>query len=155
MSRKEKKYRLTPEGLERLKKEYQELVEVEKPQVLSEVSELRSLGDLKENEAYHQARKRQGRIQGRIDELEEILDNAVVMEKKDVAQVQLGSRVLVEIEGEQKEFLLVSETEADFLKDKISAGSPLGQSLIGRQEGDVVSIDAPAGKIEYRLREVS
>lgn len=146
---------MTPQGLSELKEEYRQLKEVKRPQVIEEVNELRSLGDLKENEAYHQARKRQAFIDGRLKELEEILKNAEVRTKSDSDTVQLGSRVRVSLGEEEMEYTIVGNEEADTFKGKISLSSPLGKKLLDQKKGDRVSVEAPGGEIEYRILEIN
>jgi transcription elongation factor GreA len=146
---------LTKEGFQALNAEYKHLQEVEKPEILKVVEEMRILGDLRENEAYHMARHRQALIQGRMEELDHILKRAKIVEPMDNSEpnkVKLGSKVKV-LFNEERElaYKIVPEHEADITSAKISELSPLGQMLIGRNMGDVVKVEVPAGTVEYRI----
>lgn len=147
---KEKAY-VTPQGLQQLKEEYEELVKVKRPEVASKIEQARSLGDLSENAAYHQIRREQSFIEGRIAELEEILKNAEVIENREKGVVNLGSRVKVEFDGQKEELIIVGEVEANHCPDKISNTSPLGKALVGHEVGEVIVIEAPGGKLEYKI----
>ncbi|MBU0708578.1 transcription elongation factor GreA [Patescibacteria group bacterium] len=151
MTKDEVKNLVTPQGLAKLKEEYERLTKAERPKLLKEVSELRSMGDLKENAAFHYARKQQAILDGRILDLELIIRTAVVKEKTDSTIVHLGSHVTVEFEDEQQGYIIVGESEANFLEGKISASSPLGKMLFGKVIGDEVIVEAPAGEMKYKV----
>lgn len=142
---------LTQEGYDELRAEYDALVKSERPKIVASVESARSLGDLSENESYHLARRKQGFIEGRISELREILENARIVKKKDNGRVQVGSRVKVKRDGEEQEFTLVDEREAGLRSDKISHQSPIGRALIGKKLGEIVEVDAPVGKVKYKI----
>lgn len=148
-----KKIYLTKEGLASLKKEYDELVGVKRPNVLARVSQARNMGDLSENAEYVAAREELTFIDGRIDELEVILKQAVVI--KDVKTsghaVKLGSTVTLNSSGKKEIFTVVGEWEADPTNKKISHESPLGKMLIGKKVGEKIQVEAPAGKITYSI----
>ena len=150
-----KKIYLTKEGLEELKKEHQELTKIKRPDVLERVSQARSMGDLSENAEYVAAREELSFIDGRIDELEELLNQAVLITethtKGNNHVVKLGSRVSVNIKGKKEEFTVVGEWEADPASKKISHESPLGKALLGKKVGEKVEVEAPAGKILYKI----
>lgn len=146
---------LTNEGLENFKKEYQELIQIKRPDVVEKIEEARSLGDLSENAAYHQARREQSFVEGRIAELEEILQKAKVIESEKNGLVQLGSKIRVKLDSEEQELILVDEAEADLAFGKISHKSPMGKVLIGKKAGDIVEVDAPVGKIRYTILHIS
>jgi transcription elongation factor GreA len=149
-----KKIYLTKEGIAQLKKEYEELSSVRRPEVLSRVSQARDQGDLAENAEYVAAREELSFIDGRIDELEELLKQAVIIRetsKTSTHIVKLGSRVTLNIKGKKEEFMLVGEWEADPKDRKISHESPLGKALLGRKAGEKVEVEAPAGKIIYSI----
>jgi len=148
-----KKIYLTKEGLAGLKKEYDELVGTKRPAVLARVSQARNMGDLSENAEYVAAREELTFIDGRIDELEVILKQAVVI--KDVKTsnhaVKLGSTVTLHSGNRKEVFTVVGEWEADPTNKKISHESPLGKVLIGKRVGEKVQVEAPAGKITYSV----
>jgi transcription elongation factor GreA len=154
MDNNNKKIYLTKEGLAELKKEYDELVKVKRPDVLSRVSQARNMGDLSENAEYVAAREELTFIDGRIDELEVILKEAVVIRENVKASnhaVKLGSTVTLHSGGKKEIFTVVGEWEADPMNKKISHESPLGKVLIGKKVGDKVQVEAPAGKITYAI----
>lgn len=142
---------LTKEGLEELKKEYEELVNVKRPQAVQRLSDARDLGDLSENSEYAAAKQDLAFMDGRIAELEEILNSAKVITSHSRRNVSVGSKVTVHIRGRKEVFTVVGEWEADPSQKKISHESPLGKALIGKSVGEEVEVDAPAGKIKYKI----
>ena len=149
----DKKIYLTREGLEDLKKEYQELAKIKRPDVLTRVSQARDLGDLSENAEYVAAREELSFIDGRLDELEELLKQAIVINGggRPGNTVKLGSTVTLNIKRKKEIFTVVGEWEADPQERKISHESPLGKALIGKKVGDKVEVEAPAGKLLYSI----
>lgn len=149
-----KKIYLTKEGLAELKKEYDELVNVKRPDVLEHVSQSRNMGDLSENAEYVASREELTFIDGRIDELEIILKQAVVIRDAKGsahAAIKLGSTVTLHVNGKKEVFTVVGEWEADPENKKISHESPLGKELLGKKVGEKAQVDAPAGKITYSI----
>lgn len=150
---------MTVRGAERLREELQELKSVARPRVIRAIAEARAHGDLRENAEYHAAREEQGFIEGRIAEIESKLANAQVI---DVTQVNAGGRVVfgatVEVlnleSDEESRFQIVGEDEADIKAGLISITSPMARALIGKIEGDVVSVQTPAGRREYEILQV-
>jgi len=146
---------LTKEGLVELKKEYEELTRSKRPASVERVAVARSQGDLAENSEYSAARDELSFIDGRIEELEELLRHAALIReaggKKGKGEVKLGSKITVAINGKKEMFTLVGEWEADPTERKISHDSPLGKALIGKMIGDKVEVTAPAGKILYAI----
>ncbi len=154
---KDKKIYLTKEGLGVLKKELDELNKVKRPDILERVSQARSMGDLSENAEYVAARDELAFIDGRIDELEELIRQASVIHepgKKGSSLIKLGSRVILHVGGKKENFMVVGEWEADPAEKKISHESPLGKALLGKKVGEKVEVSAPAGKILYTIIEV-
>lgn len=151
---------LTLKGAKRLRAELEQLKSVQRPAVINAIAEARAHGDLKENAEYHAAREQQGFIEGRIKQLEAELSHAQVI---DVSTLNAGSRVvfgatvtLADVESdEEKRYQIVGDLEADIKQGLIAISSPLARALIGKHEGDVVEIDAPAGKREYELIQVA
>ncbi len=151
-----KKIYLTKEGLKDLKAEYEQLVKVKRPDILERVSQARSMGDLSENAEYVAAREELSFIDGRIEELEELIKQAVlIQETHSKGLVKLGSTVTVNIKGKKEVFTVVGEWEADPHEKKISDESPLGKALLGKKVGEKVEVEAPAGKIVYTIASVS
>jgi len=146
----------TPEGLEALKKEYRELVEIKRPLVVERLSEARQSGDLSENSEYSQAREELSFIDGRINEIEEILKKAVVtkIDHRQCCEVGLGCRVTVKNSKVEDVFWLVGEWEANPAQKKISYTSPLGKALLGKKIGDEVEVEVPAGKLVYTITKI-
>ncbi len=149
----DKKIYLTKEGLGELKKEFEELSKVKRPDILSRVSQARDLGDLSENAEYSAAREELSFIDGRLDELEELLRQATVISNGRSAggAIKLGSKVTVNIKGKKEDFTVVGEWEADPKEKKISHESPLGKALLGKKVGEKIEVEAPAGKVLYSI----
>lgn len=147
---------LTLKGAQRLRAELEQLKSVQRPAVINAIAEARAHGDLKENAEYHAAREQQGFIEGRIKQLEAELSHAQVI---DISTLNAGSRVvfgatvtLTDVETEdEKRYQIVGDLEADIKLGLIAISSPIARALIGKHEGDVVEIDAPAGRREYEL----
>lgn len=147
---------LTKEGLADLQKEYDELTKVKRPEVLDRVTAARNQGDLSENAEYTAARDELNFIDGRVEELEELLKQVKVIEDTTKgggahAEVALGSKVTVKVGSKEELFTVVGEWEADPASKKISHESPLGKALMGKAKGDKVEVDAPAGKVMYTV----
>lgn len=152
----DKKIYITKDGLSELKKEYEELTKTKRPDVLSRVSQARSLGDLSENAEYVAAREDLSFIDGRIDELEELLKQAIIIsESHSNHMVKLGSKVTLHAQGKKIDYTVVGEWEADPTDKKISHKSPLGVALMGKRVGEKVEVEAPAGKVVYTVKSIS
>ena len=147
---------ITTKGAQRLRAELEELKSVKRPAVINAIAEARAHGDLKENAEYHAAREQQGFIEGRIKQLEAELSHAQVI---DVASLNAGSRIVfgatVQLADadtdEEKTYQIVGDLEADIKQGLIAISSPVARALIGKHEGDTVTIDAPAGQREYEI----
>lgn len=147
---------MTLKGAQRLRDELDNLKTVKRPEVVAAIAEARAHGDLKENAEYHAAREQQGFIEGRIKQLEGELSHAEVI---DVARLNAGSRIvfgatvtLADIEtDEEKRYQIVGDLEADIKLGMIAISSPVARALIGKHEGDAITIDAPAGQREYEI----
>jgi transcription elongation factor GreA len=160
---------LTPEGLKKFKKELDYLENIKRKELSETIKDAASQGDLKENAGYHAAKEEQGFVEGRIKELKGILSQAKVIEKKDSDKIQIGSFVSLESFEEDKSssrpsprkrgsedsekdgFQIVEPEEADILDNKISFKSPLGNAILNRKKGDIVEVDTPGGKKEYKI----
>lgn len=146
---------VTQEGMDELKKELNDLKKVKRPEVLDRVSQARAMGDLSENSEYTAAREELSLIDGRIEELEDMLKRAEIIEEAEGGQiVKLGSRVNVLVDSKKEVFTVVGEWEADPHERKISHESPLGKALIGKAVGEKVEVEAPAGTIVYQIQEI-
>ena len=150
-----KKVHLTQEGLEELKKELATFKDAKRPQAVERVSRARDFGDLTENSEYHQARDELSFIDGRIEELEELIAKATIIDdKRQMKMVDIGCKVTLVGNGKLHTFTIVGEWEADPKEQKISHQSPLGKALVGKKVGEKVEIEAPAGKIVYMVKKI-
>ncbi len=153
-----KKVYLTQKGLDDHKKEYDDLVKTRRGEVVERLSAARDMGDLSENAEYTAAREELAFIDGRIEELEMLLKQVVLIEDAGHHKsktVDLGSKVTVKVKGKEEVFTLVGEWEADPTEKKISHESPLGKALIGKIVGDDIEVEAPVGKMVYTVVEIS
>jgi transcription elongation factor GreA len=152
MAMNDKKVYLTQTGLDSLRKEYEELSKVKRPEVVARLAAAREMGDLSENAEYTAAREELAFMDGRIEELEMLLKQAVVIEDHHGDKmISLGSEVTLKISGKKEVFNLVGEWEADPQQKKISHESPLGKALMGKSVGEEVEVEAPAGKMVYTI----
>ncbi len=154
----EKKTILTYAGLKALEDELENLKVVKRKEVAGKIKEAREQGDLSENAEYDAAKDEQRDIEARIDELEKILKNVevVVEEEVDLEKINIGCTVLVHDDefDEEIEFKIVGSTEANSLQGKISNESPVGQALMGKKVGDIVTVETPAGEIKYKVLKI-
>lgn len=140
----------TSSGLEKIQKELAGLKERRK-QVVERIRAAREYGDLAENSEYEDAKNEQSFVEGRILELEEILRRAKVVAKNGTDKVEIGSTVVLKMDGQKIEFILVGTSESDPTVGKISVDSPLGHSLMGKIKGEKVEIATPNGKTNYTI----
>lgn len=148
---------LTKEKKAELENELKTLTTVRRKEIAEALEYAKSLGDLSENAEYHQAREDQGAAEERIAHLEQILKNAVVMDKHHSGNVEVGSTVTVLKKGDKEErtFTLVGSEEADSLNGRISNESPLGGALLGKKSGDKVMVESPKGAFEYTIKKIA
>ena len=150
---------LTVRGAQKLREELQQLKTVDRPTVIAAIATAREHGDLKENAEYHAAREQQSFIEGRIQEIEGKLSNAEVI---DVAKLDAEGRVVFgatveladEKTGDEITYQIVGEDEADIKARLISVTSPIARALIGKSIGDIATVMAPGGEIEYEILDV-
>ncbi|MBI3397370.1 transcription elongation factor GreA [Candidatus Woesebacteria bacterium] len=144
---------LTKKGLEELKKELDELSNVKRPKLVDRLAFARSQGDLSENSDYNNAREELEFLDGRIEELMGVIQNAKVSNgvNGDSSSINLGTKVTVVVNSIKHIFEIVGDWEADPINKKISPESPLGKALVGKKVGDTVEVEAPAGKIVYKI----
>lgn len=149
---------MTLAGKNMLQEELDRLVKVDREQVKAAIAEAREHGDLKENAEYHAAKEKQSHIEGRIGELQSKLANANVIDvsKLNNDKIVFGATVTLYSEEKDQSFIyqIVGEDEAQTSKEKISYTSPLGKSLIGKEEGDEVVVKAPKGDVNYVVEEI-
>lgn len=146
---------LTVEGLEKIKKELADL-KIRRKAIIDRIQTAKEFGDLSENAEYDDARNEQSFVEGRIQELDEMIKQAkVVARQAGGATVALGSKVKVEVEGEKETYELVGVNESDPLSGKVSIESPIGKALMGAKKGETVEVSAPGGKLEYKVLEIN
>lgn len=147
---------LTQAGAERLRQELQHLKKVVRPRIIEEIAAARAHGDLRENAEYHAAREEQGFTEGRIQRLEASLSTAQIIEVTKLnanGKVVFGATVTVlhEESGEETTYQIVGDLEADAANNQIAVSSPIARAMIGRLEGDTVTVETPGGEREYEI----
>ena len=149
---------LTNEGFLEIEEELNHLKDVKRPEVIKALKEARALGDLSENADYDAARNEQAQIEGRILELEKIIETAEIIEKRDTDKVGLGTTVILryldEDDDDTEEYKIVGSKEADPSKNKISNESPLAKAIWGAKAGDERTVDSPRGKYRVEIVEI-
>ncbi len=144
---------VTPEGLEKMKKELVERLERRRV-IADKINYAKNLGDLSENFEYQEAKEDQSFNETRVMQLEDMIHRAVVSAAQHSGLVNIGSTIKVTVEGKDKTFQIVSFNEADPVNGKISNESPLGQAFLGKKVGDDVTVTVPKGPMTYHLKEV-
>ncbi len=146
---------LTAAGLEDLKKELKELKTIKRQEVAAKISAAKDLGDLSENAEYQSAKEEMSFMEGRIQQLEEIIKNAVVItEKRTGDMISIGSTVFAASSGREVAYRIVGSNEADPRAGRISNESPLGQSFLGKKVGDEVTVKTPVGETVYTILKI-
>ena len=146
---------LSVEGLEKLKRELEELKTVKRREIAERLESAKALGDLSENAEYQEAKEAQSLHEATIQELEEILREAVVIQKpSNATTVQIGSTIDVESEHGRETFTIVGSEEADPLLGKISNESPMGRTFLGQAVGESVSVKTPGGNDTYTVKKI-
>ena len=151
---------LTSKGAEKLRAELKKLKSTDRPQVIEAIAEARAHGDLSENAEYSAAKEQQGFIEGRIRELEVLLPSAQIIDPATLdaqGKVVFGATVELydHITDSQVKYQIVGDQEADLDQGQISLGSPIARALIGKQEGDEVTVRTPGGEKEFEILTVS
>lgn len=146
---------ITKEGLDKLEEELSYLRGTKRKEVTERIKQALEFGDISENSEYDDAKNEQAFVEGRIKEIENILNNAEVIDEDEVETTEVNVGTIVTIKDmeteEEYDYKIVGTTEADPLDNKISNASPVGKALLGHKIGDEVEIDAPAGKIVYKI----
>jgi transcription elongation factor GreA len=148
---------LTAEGLEKSKQELEYLKNTARVELSIKLREAIQMGDLSENADYIQAKEEQGFLEGRIQELENLLSNVVIIDDKNKSngKVDIGSTVTVQESNYPEEtYFVVGPKEADPLNGRISYESPIGKSLIGHIVGDLVQIETPSGHLKLKIKKI-
>ena len=150
---------MTEEGLKKLKEELTHMESVERPRVVAAIAEARDKGDLSENAEYDAAKEAQGLLEMRIAQLKDTIANARIIDdsRLNTEEIQLLNRVKIKnvANGATMEYTIVSETEADLRAGKISIATPIAKALLGHHVGDVVEVQAPAGKMKFEVIEIA
>ncbi|CCY78803.1 transcription elongation factor GreA [Mycoplasma sp. CAG:877] len=148
---------LTQEGLDELKAELDNLINVRRPENIQAIKEARSLGDLSENAEYDAARNEQAQIEARIKQLEKMLENVSIISETSKDKVGIGSTVVIKYvddDDEEDEYKIVGSQEADPFESKISNESPIAKALLEHKVGDVVTVESPNGSYEIEIVEI-
>jgi transcription elongation factor GreA len=147
-----KKYLLTPEGLAKLNEELKHLIEVKRKEVIERIREAAAHGDLSENADYAQAREEQSFVEGRIQEIEEMVKNAeIITTTSNHNTVSIGATIVVNVGGKERRYTIVGSNEANPSEGKISNESLVGKALLSKRVGDKVPITTPAGETIYEI----
>jgi len=148
---------ITEEKKKALEEELKDLKGPKRKEILETLEYAKSLGDLSENAEYHQAREDQGKLEARIQKVEQILQSSQVASINSGDTISVGSKVVVQKEGtnEEKTFQIVGSEEADMAQGKISNRSPFGDALFGKKKGENISFNTPNGVVNYKIVSVS
>ena len=148
---------LTNEGFLEIEEELNHLKEVKRPEIIKALKDARALGDLSENADYDAARDEQAKVEGRIAELEKLLEVAELIEKEDTGKVELGATVKIMYEDDPEdveEYRIVGSKEADPSNNKISNESPLAKAILGAKAGDDCIVESPNGNYNVKVLEI-
>ncbi|MDR2065245.1 MAG: transcription elongation factor GreA [Prevotellaceae bacterium] len=150
---------VTEEGLQRLRKELEQLKSVERPKISQQIADARDKGDLSENAEYDAAKEAQGLLELRISNLESVLANSRIIDetKIDISQVQIMTKVKIENVATRAvmEYTLVAESEANIKEGKLSVGTPIAKSLLGKKVNDAVEVQVPSGIVKFKILKIS
>lgn len=148
---------ITKQGIEELQNELNVLKLEKRPEVIQALKDARALGDLSENAEYDAARSEQAEVEGRIAELETMLDNAVVIEEVSTDKVSIGNVVTLKYvdDDDTEEYSIVGVKEADPFSNKISNESPIAKAILGLSVGNVVTVDSPNGKYDVEIVKIA
>ncbi len=148
---------LTEEGFNKIKEELEYLKMEKRPEVITALKEARALGDLSENAEYDAARTEQAEVEGRIKELEVMMEKAIIIKDVNTDKVCVGTQVTIKYieDNETEVYSIVGSNEADPFENKISNESPIAKAIMNHAVGEVVSVDSPNGKYEVEIVEIS
>ncbi|MEZ5072848.1 MAG: transcription elongation factor GreA [Bacteroidales bacterium] len=150
---------MTEEGLAKIKRELEQLVTVERPSISQQIADARDKGDLSENAEYDAAKEAQGLLEMKIAKLEDLVAKARIIDesKIDTSSVQILNKVKIKNLKNEKidEYTLVSESESDVKRKRISVETPIARGLLGKKVGDVVEITVPSGTMSFEILDIS
>jgi len=147
----DKKIGLSHKGYKKLQDELKDRIITIRSKIADEIEQARELGDLSENSAYKSAMESKDFNETKISELEEIIKNSEIIEHDDASTVGMGSIVILQKDNTKIEYNVVGENEADPATKKISLNSPIGKAVVGRKEGDKITVNTPMGNVVYKL----
>ena len=153
----DKKVYLTQEGVDELKRQLDELKNVKRPEVITALKEARALGDLSENAEYDAARTEQALVEGKIAEIEAMLENVEVIKEKNTESVDIGTSVKLKYvdDNETDIYTICGSKEVDPFNNKISNESPIAQAIMHHRVGDIVTVISPNGQYDVEILEIS
>ena len=150
---------ITQEGLDKLKLELDQLINVERPDLSKQIAEARDKGDLSENAEYHAAKEAQGMLELRISKMQDIVASARILDESQVStdKVQILTKVKIRNTANNAvmEYNIVPESEADLKAGKMSISTPIAQGLLGKKVGDMVKVQVPSGEVGFEVLEIS
>lgn len=152
-----KDFYVTEAGLEEMKKELEYLKLEKRPEIINALKDARAQGDLSENAEYDAARNEQAQVEGKIQELEALIEKAVIIKEVKTDKVTIGTNVKIEYldDHEIEVYSIVGSKEADPFSNKISNESPIAKALLGATVGSTVTVDSPNGKYDVKIIEIS
>ncbi|MBQ2866559.1 MAG: transcription elongation factor GreA [Clostridia bacterium] len=151
-----KQFKLTKGKYEELKEELYNLRTVKEREIAEQIKEARSHGDLSENSEYDEAKNEQGKLYSRIAELENIIDNAVIIDESALGKgVVMSAKVTLLINGVEREYTIVGSQEANPRAGRLSDESPIGKAIIGKHEGDEVTVETPSGAMQVKILNIT
>jgi transcription elongation factor GreA len=153
---KHKEIYLTQEGLDKVREELNQLKTINRPEVIRAIKEARALGDLSENADYHAAREEQAILEARIQDLEAMVEGAIIISEEKSSEVRIGATVTIKYveDNETEEYKIVGSKEADPFENRISNESPIATAITGHKKGDIVTVDSPNGKYKIEIVEI-
>ena len=156
MNKEEKKVYLTQEGVDELRKQLDELKNVKRPEVIAALKEARALGDLSENAEYDAARTEQALVEGKIQELEAMLENVEVIKERNTEVVDIGTNVKIKYDDDDETdvYTICGSKGVDPFNNKISNESPIAKALMHHKVGDVVTVESPNGEYNVEIKEI-
>ena len=146
---------ISAEGYQKLEEEYHYLTTLKRREIADRIEKAKELGDLSENAEYADAKEAQAFNEGRVAEIANLLKNLTVVKNISKNEVGMGSKVSVEVNGEKKEYTIVSFNQADPLTGQISNESPMGIAFVGKKVGDTVVVHSPKGEMTYTITKIS
>ena len=150
---------ITEQGLEKLKKELEQLETIERPKISQQIAEARDKGDLSENAEYDAAKEAQGMLEMKINKLQDAIANSRILDqsKLNTSTVQILNKVKIKNKknGATMEYTIVSDSEANIKEGKMSINTPIAKGLLGKKVGDIAEVQVPSGKMEFEIIEIS